>query len=109
MIGGHVSALPERTLREEEVDFACNSEGAVTIDQLINALQIRVAGLFRRWKAWSGGYGDAIRSNLSPALIKDLDKDLHGNIWHLLPMDKYRAHNWQCFEDLSRRKPYASF
>ncbi len=107
MVGGHVSALPERTLREEAVDFACNSEGPITIDQLINALKAErpdfstVEGLV--WRD-----GDTIRSNPSPVLIKDLDKDMHGNIWHLLPMDKYRAHNWQCFEDLSRRKPYAS-
>ena len=26
----------------------------------------------------------------------------------MLPMEKYRAHNWQCFEDLSHRQPYAS-
>ena len=23
-------------------------------------------------------------------------------------MQRYRAHNWQCFEDLSQRQPYAS-
>src|SRR5262244_3520468 len=34
MIGGHVAALPERTLREEAIDFACNGEGPVTVDQL---------------------------------------------------------------------------
>ena len=41
-------------------------------------------------------------------LIKDLDNDLHGNVWDLLPMRKYRAHNWQCFGDLDSRTPYAS-
>jgi len=25
LVGGHVAALPERTIREEAVDFACNS------------------------------------------------------------------------------------
>src|SRR6516165_7136928 len=30
IVGGHVAALPERTLREEAVDFACNSEGPIT-------------------------------------------------------------------------------
>src|SRR5215469_5842509 len=25
--GGHVAALPEKTLREEAIDFACNGEG----------------------------------------------------------------------------------
>jgi len=46
--------------------------------------------------------------NPSAPLIKDLDKDLHGNAWDLLPMDQYRAHNWQCFGDLDSRQPYAS-
>ena len=54
---------------------------------------------------WDSGQ---VRNNISPPLIKDLDKDLHGNVWDLLPMDKYRAHNWQCFADLESRKPYAS-
>src|SRR5688572_13206781 len=31
IIGGHVAALPEQTLAEEAVDFACNSEGPVTV------------------------------------------------------------------------------
>jgi len=27
--------------------------------------------------------------------------------WELLPMSKYRAHNWQCFHNLEKRQPYA--
>jgi len=108
ILGGHVSALPERTLREEAVDYACNGEGPVTVHQLLEALQrnghpelVGVQGLV--W--WQDG---EIRNNQPAPLIKDLDTDLHGNVWHLLPMDKYRAHNWQCFGDLESRKPYAS-
>jgi anaerobic magnesium-protoporphyrin IX monomethyl ester cyclase len=108
IVGGHVAALPERTLREEVVDFACNSEGPVTIHALLTALVqpapddlSKVPGLV--WRD-----GDDIRNNLSPALIKDLDQDLHGNAWDLLPMEKYRAHNWHCFDDLGMRQPYAS-
>ena len=33
IVGGHVSALPDRTLREEPVDYVCNGEGPVTIVQ----------------------------------------------------------------------------
>lgn len=28
--------------------------------------------------------------------------------WDLLPMDKYRAHNWHCFSSGGERMPYAS-
>ena len=38
MVGGHVSALPERTLKEEAVDFVCKGEGPVTVVQLLDAL-----------------------------------------------------------------------
>src|SRR5438034_8522687 len=48
--------------------------------------------LFRSWRDQG-----QTRQNPSPPLIPDLDSDLHGNVWSLLPMEKYRAHNWQCF------------
>jgi len=106
IVGGHVSALPERTLSEEAVDFACNGEGPVTIHQLLQALDggegiEKVEGLV--WRE-----DGKVRQNPSPALISDLDADLHGDVWHLLPMPIYRAHNWQCFGDLASRRPYAS-
>lgn len=107
IVGGHVSALPERTLAEEAVDFACKGEGPVTVVQLLEALSgarplAEVEGL-----VWRDGDGKA-RINRPAPLIQDLQKDLHGNVWDLLPMDRYRAHNWQCFGDLASRKPYAS-
>ncbi len=107
ILGGHVSALPERTLREEAVDFACNSEGPVTVRQLLEQLKSEsftphaVEGLVFH-------DGDQVVNVPAPALIKDLDKELHGQVWDLLPMSKYRAHNWQCFGDLDSRQPYAS-
>jgi anaerobic magnesium-protoporphyrin IX monomethyl ester cyclase len=113
IVGGHVAALPEQTLREEPVDFACNSEGPVTVLQLLEILSqdgrlkpssielAEVEGLVFR-------DDDAICSIQAPELIKDVDTELHGNVWDLLPMEKYRAHNWQCFGDLGSRTPYAS-
>jgi anaerobic magnesium-protoporphyrin IX monomethyl ester cyclase len=107
IVGGHVSALPERTLAEEDVDFACNGEGPATIHALLGELAgdapdfAAVPGL-----VWHDGA--TIRNNLSAPLITDMDGDLHGNAWHPLPMERYRAHNWQCFDDLSARQPYAS-
>ncbi|HEV7369529.1 B12-binding domain-containing radical SAM protein [Arenibaculum sp.] len=107
IVGGHVSALPERTLEEEAVDFACKGEGPVTVVQLLESLAgarplAEVEGLV--WRDEDG----KPRINRPAALIQDLQKDLHGDVWDLLPMDRYRAHNWQCFGDLASRKPYAS-
>ncbi len=116
IIGGHVSALPERTLREEPVDFVCHGEGPATIVALVNALRTAAeAGLSAPTDdalaavpglAW--WRGESVVRNPDAALTKDLDADLHGNVWDLLPMARYRAHNWQCFGDLASRKPYAS-
>jgi len=109
IVGGHVSALPERTLREEAVDFACKGEGPVTVVQLLDALKAgtgldqmdEVEGLVWRKD------GEIVINRPAP-LITDLGGELHGAVWDLLPMDRYRAHNWQCFGDLASRKPYAS-
>jgi radical SAM superfamily enzyme YgiQ (UPF0313 family) len=96
-------------MQEEAVDFACNSEGPITVHQLLQAIDAgssadlsKVEGLVWRDEKHE------IRQNVAPALIRDLDTDLHGNSWHLLPMQTYRAHNWQCFGDMASRKPYAS-
>jgi len=109
IIGGHVSALPEQTLREETVDFVCKGEGPVTAVQLLEALAegateeglAKVEGLV--WRR-----DGSVTINGPAALVSDLAGELHGDVWDLLPMSKYRAHNWQCFGDLSKRQPYAS-
>lgn len=94
--GGHVSALPERTLIEEAVDYAVDGEGPATIDGLLRGDDLAtIPGL-----TWSGGKNP-------PAPLLDV-KALHGNAWRLLPMLLYRAHNWQCFGDLGKRQPYAA-
>jgi radical SAM superfamily enzyme YgiQ (UPF0313 family) len=107
IVGGHVAALPERTVREEAVDFACNSEGPVTVRQLLAQLKSETFDP-RAVEGLVFIDGDEVVSVPAPALIKDLDTELHGQVWDLLPMDKYRAHNWQCFGDLDSRQPYAS-
>jgi radical SAM superfamily enzyme YgiQ (UPF0313 family) len=107
LLGGHVAALPERTLREEDADFVCGGEGPYTVLELLQALKSdrpddygSVSGLWY-WEA------DTIRSNPPAPLTKELDRDMPGIAWDLLPMGKYRAHNWHCFGRL-QRQPYAA-
>jgi len=116
LIGGHPSALPERTLREEAVDFVCQGEGPVTVVRLLEHLiraetaapgQELVAG-YQEIPGLVWHDGAEIKANPPAPLIEDLERDLHGQVWDLLPMARYRAHNWQCFHDLSTRQPYAS-
>lgn len=106
LVGGHVAALPERTLREEAADFVCTGEGPYTVLDLLQAAKSvspdysKVRGIFY----WRDGIATA-----TPAapLVKDLDYEMPELAWDLLPMEKYRAHNWHCFGDLIR-EPYAS-
>lgn len=105
-IGGlHPSALPERTLHEEAVDFVIEGEGPDTLKGLLVELATaapdfsRVPGLWYRAE-------DSIRSTPRPPLIGDLDRCLPVAAWDLLPMEIYRAHNWHCFDDIEHRSPY---
>src|SRR6185436_10937853 len=45
--------------------------------------------------------------NPAAPLVKELDREMAGVAWDLLPMKRYRAHNWHCFGDLER-EPYAA-
>ncbi len=106
LLGGHVAALPERTLREEACDFVSRGEGLYTLIDLIDALN----AVNPDWgQVRDLGYrdGDEIRFTQPAALVVDLDHEIPGIAWDLLPMTKYRAHNWHCLGHL-RRTPYAA-
>lgn len=107
LVGGHVAALPERTMQEEKADFVCSGEGLFTMATLLEALKSgsteydKVPDLFFRS---NGGHA---RSSVCAPLLKDLENQMPGIAWDLLPMDKYRAHNWHCMGHL-KRQPYAA-
>jgi anaerobic magnesium-protoporphyrin IX monomethyl ester cyclase len=105
--GLHPSALPERTMQEECADFLVQGEGLPTFWELIKALrdgkkvndELVIKGLWYR-------QGAKVASNPRAPNVLDLGT-LPMAAWDLLPMGKYRAHNWHCFDDVSRRQPYA--
>ena len=107
MVGGHVAALPERTLREERVDFTAMGEGIHTVAKLVDVLKsgkknyAEVPGLLYREN------GEIKKGDLD-TMMKDLDADIPELAWDLLDMGKYRAHNWHCFGFTDARQPYAS-
>jgi radical SAM superfamily enzyme YgiQ (UPF0313 family) len=115
MLGGHVASLPERTLADEACDFVSSDEALHTIVDLLTAFKAnpepdlsRVRGLVYRDPSTSrrAGHVGVIRNAAAP-LVKDLDREMSGVAWDLLPMTRYRAHNWHCFGDLER-EPYAA-
>jgi radical SAM superfamily enzyme YgiQ (UPF0313 family) len=105
LLGGlHPSALPERTISEENVDFVCQGEGFYTFPPLIDALKagandFQIGGLWYKKE-------NQVFSNPRPPLMKNLDH-VPMPAWDLLPMEKYRAHNWHCFDHIESRQPYA--
>ncbi len=108
MLGGHVASLPERTLAEEACDFVSSDEALHTVVDLLTAFKAspepdlsRVRGLVYR------DHGQSRVRNAAAPLVKDLDGEMPGVAWDLLPMTRYRAHNWHCFGDLER-EPYAA-
>ena len=107
LIGGHVAALPERTLREETADFVAGGEGFETVVALVEALRTGRPDLAKVPGLWYRD-GEQVRANADVPLVADLDAQVPGGTaWDLLPMAKYRAHNWHCFGGLDRQ-PYAA-
>jgi anaerobic magnesium-protoporphyrin IX monomethyl ester cyclase len=106
LLGGHVASLPERTLQEEKADYVATGEGLYTLTDLLAALKsggddlAKVRGLC---------YRDNGKARFTPPaiLLQNLDQEIPGLPWDLLPMKKYRAHNWHCLDTL-KRNPYAS-
>jgi radical SAM superfamily enzyme YgiQ (UPF0313 family) len=108
--GTHPAALPGRTLADEEaIDFVCDGEGPRTIAQVAVGVQAgrtdykSIPGLWYR-------HGGVIMRSGAAALMDEstLNEEMPGAAWDLLPMDKYRAHNWHAFENIAERSPYAS-
>lgn len=107
MLGTHPAALPWQTMKEEAIDFVCDGEGGPSIVQLVRALKGNESRLDCVPNLWFR-QGEEIGHTARGALSENLDTDMPMPAWDLLPMHKYRAHNWHCFEDIDARQPYAS-
>lgn len=104
LAGLHPSALPRDTMEEENIDFLIQGEGFTTFPKLLDALKndsnnFAIPGL------WYRDDGHIVESSI-PGLLKDLDS-IPMPAWDMLPMEKYRAHNWHCFDHINERQPYA--
>lgn len=107
-IGGlHPSALPKQTLQEEKVDFVIEGEGFYTLKSLLELLRGNKSDYSTIPGLWYYDNGN-VRNNTRAPLIKNLDEALAIAAWDLLPMNKYRAHNWHCFDDIEHRAPYGA-
>ena len=101
--GIHPSSLPERTLREESCDFVARGEGYHTILGLLEGKEkSKIPGL-----AWLDH--KVFQMNKTEPLIQNLDEELSNVAWDLLPIEKYRCHEWHAFPvGIENRQPYTS-
>lgn len=107
-IGGlHPSALPKQTLQEESVDFVIEGEGPYTLISLMEVLKKGVDDFSTVPGLWYFKNGH-VRANPRAPLIENLDNVLPVAAWDLLPTEKYKAHNWHCFDDIKHRMPYGA-
>lgn len=98
IMGLHPSALPERTMEEEDVTMLCQGEGFLTLLGLLSGAEIRdIKGLWYRET-------NRVISNPMAELINP--DELPVPAYDLLPMEKYRAHNWHSWTNNHRRRPY---
>jgi radical SAM superfamily enzyme YgiQ (UPF0313 family) len=122
VLGNHISALPEQSLKELDCDYVAIGEGCRTIIDLLEEKPLNeVRGLLyfdytkeitldteftndeERYKQFLS-YGP-IATNLTE---KELNEEMNECAWDLLDLSKYRAHNWHCFENPNLRTSYVS-
>ncbi|MBU0894649.1 MAG: B12-binding domain-containing radical SAM protein [Nanoarchaeota archaeon] len=104
LTGLHPSAVPKRTIEEENCDFVCEGEGFYTILELLKNKSLNeIPGLW--WKE-----EEKIKNNLRSPNVLNLTEELDEVAWDLLLLKKgkYKAHNWQCLDNLGLRPYYAS-
>ena len=106
LLGGHVATLPQRTLDEEQADFVSGGEGLYTLVDLIVACRVSDPDLTKVRDLWYRD-GDEPRFTTAAPLVLDLDNQMPDMAWDLMPMSRYRAHNWHCLGGYDRQ-PYAA-
>lgn len=104
--GTHPSALPERTLREEPIDFVCDGEGPITVYELLQVLKSGDSlGKVRDLWYWDNG---AVAHNAAAPHLNLSDEPASPAWIHMDPR-AYYAHDWHSFyADYEDRTPYAN-
>lgn len=103
MWGLHPSALPERTMREEAIDYIIKGEGLQSIVELVRYLKgdstdglNSIDGCFYRNKEEIKG-----NTRLNIENIENVPQPA----WDMMPMELYLPHNWHLFgEDKENAK-----
>ena len=111
LTGLHPSAISRITMKSEKMDFVCQGEGPKTIVGLLKTSNMdeikeleNVPGL---WYRESG----EIRFTKPAPLIgqQEMQIELPGMAWDLLPMDKYKTSNWHAMSNDNEKEPFRPY
>lgn len=87
--GLHPSALPERTMNENDIDCVVKGEGFESILKMALSKDVELSSL--RDLYFRDKEGNVVKTEASPLMQTD---NLPMPAWEKLPMDKYMPHNW---------------
>ena len=104
--GIHPSALPEKTLRENGGDFVSRGEGFTNITELLNRILKKENNFDIQGICYVDEQTNKFLKNQQEEIVDA--NSLPIAAWDLLPIQKYKAHNWHCFSDIDNRAPYAA-
>tara|TARA_Y100000310_G_scaffold287654_1_gene312694 strand:- start:165 stop:1673 length:1509 start_codon:yes stop_codon:yes gene_type:complete len=109
LLGLHPSAVARQTITHEAADFVCQGEGPHTITGLLNIDMNKASDLEKVPGLWYRDNGHIKYTKPAPIINQeDLEFELPGMAWDLLPMDKYRTSNWHAMSNNNERTPFAS-
>jgi radical SAM superfamily enzyme YgiQ (UPF0313 family) len=109
LLGLHPSAVARQTITHEVADFVCQGEGPYTITGLLNVDMNKTSDLEKVPGLWYRDNGHIKCTKPAPIINQeDLEFELPGMAWDLLPMDKYRTSNWHAMSNNNERTPFAS-
>jgi anaerobic magnesium-protoporphyrin IX monomethyl ester cyclase len=111
LTGLHPSAVSRLTMQNEKADFVCQGEGPKTIMALLHINNMNdEAELQKVPGLWFRNSDNKICFTKPAPLIRqdELQEELPGMAWDLLPMDKYRTSNWHAMSNNNDKEPFAS-
>jgi len=110
LTGLHPSAVSRITMESEKMDFVCQGEGPKTITALLELSDMdNLEALKGVPGLWYREDGEIKFTKPAPLITQDeMQKELPGMAWDLLPMNKYRTSNWHAMSNNNDREPFAS-
>jgi len=110
LTGLYPSATSRKTMQDEKADFVCQGEGPRTITALLQISDLEDSTQLRKVPGlWYRDEGKICFTRPAPLITQDqLQHELPGVAWDLLPMEKYRTSNWHAMSNDNDTAPFAS-